>query len=135
MTKPTDREALAILASFAHEVAMGAYDEMGVNSKHALRPAAKKALECVGLISLGDVVLLSEQAFAKEAEAHADEARNFPANTCGASRHVQLIAEAILSGNPYPMLQEDPAHCAESMLATVAALWEVRTELARLNAR
>lgn len=57
-------------------------------------------------------------------------ARNFPHNTCPASRHVQLMAEALSKGREYPMLQEEPEHCAVSMLATVAALYEARTALA-----
>lgn len=52
-------------------------------------------------------------------------ARNFPSNTCPASRHVVLMARGLLTGG-YPMLSEDPAHCAESMLATVEALWKAR---------
>ena len=55
-------------------------------------------------------------------------ARNFPANTCAASRHVYLMAEALAKGKPYPMLTEEPEHCASSMLAVVAALWEMRTK-------
>lgn len=59
-----------------------------------------------------------------------DNARDFPANTCPASRHVQQIAEGLMSGK-YPMLAEEPRHCAESMLATVRALWEARRDAAR----
>lgn len=57
------------------------------------------------------------------------KARNFPANTCGASRHAQMIGEALVSGRPYPMLTEEARHCGMSILATVAALYEARTEL------
>jgi hypothetical protein len=65
--------------------------------------------------------------------AAADKARQFPTNTCGASRHVQLIAEQLLE---YGALSgADPDHVAESLLATVAALWAARTELAALQAR
>ena len=62
-------------------------------------------------------------------------ARNFPENTCPASRHTQIIGEALLKGRLYPMLADEPKHCAESMLHTVVALYETRTELARLRAR
>lgn len=55
--------------------------------------------------------------------------RDFPSNTCGASRHAQIIAEALLKRDPYPMLTEEPEHCGESIAATVEALWKVRTEL------
>lgn len=57
-------------------------------------------------------------------------ARNFPDNTCPASRHVQMIGEALAKGKPYPMLTEEPEHCAGSLLAVVAALYEARTKLA-----
>lgn len=63
-----------------------------------------------------------------------DQARNFPVNTCGASRHVAMIADALADGHQYAMLEEEPAHCAGSMFATVAALWEARTEIERLLA-
>lgn len=59
-------------------------------------------------------------------------ARNFPHNTCPSSRHVQMMAEGLLRGG-YPMLQEEPEHCAVSMLATVEALYKARTELARIK--
>ena len=63
------------------------------------------------------------------------KARNFPANTCPASRHVYIMADRLSRSGVYPMLTEEPKHCAESMLATVAALWEARTELAKLKAK
>lgn len=56
------------------------------------------------------------------------EARNFPANTCPASRHLQMIADGLLSKRGYPMLQEEPQHCAEAMLSVLASLWELRTK-------
>ena len=60
-----------------------------------------------------------------------NDARDFPANTCGASRHAAMIAEALCSGEDYPMLAEEPDHCGESIAATGAALWECRTKLAQ----
>lgn len=60
--------------------------------------------------------------------------RNFPANTCPASRHLQMIAEGMVTKRGYPMLQEEPEHCAITMLAVVNALYKTRTELARLKA-
>jgi hypothetical protein len=63
-----------------------------------------------------------------------DDARDFPANTCGASRHAAMIAEALCSGDDYPMLAEEPDHCGGSIAATVAALWECRTKLAQQDA-
>lgn len=62
-----------------------------------------------------------------------DRARNFPANTCGSSRHLHIMAEALL-GRGYPMLTEEPRHCAESILSVLESLWKARTELARLKA-
>lgn len=61
--------------------------------------------------------------------------RNFPFNTCPASRHVQMIAEFLAHGKPYPMLQEEPEHCAGSMLSTVASLYAARTEITKLKDR
>ena len=43
-----------------------------------------------------------------------NRARNFPTNTCPASRHLHLMAEAIAAGREYPMEQ----NCAGSMLST-----------------
>lgn len=64
-----------------------------------------------------------------------NHARNFPVNTCGASRHVAAMGEALAAGRPYLMLAEDPKYCAGSMLATVAALWEARLEIAQLKSQ
>jgi hypothetical protein len=62
-----------------------------------------------------------------------NRARRFPFNTCGASRHVHMMADAIASGRGYPMLAEEPEHCAVSLYAVLEALWKARTELARLR--
>lgn len=64
-----------------------------------------------------------------------DKARSFPTNTCPYSRHAQMIGEALLREKPYPMLQEEPDHCGGSILATVLALYEARTERDRLKAK
>jgi hypothetical protein len=56
-----------------------------------------------------------------------DKARKFPTNTCPASRHLHMMAECLLKGG-YPMLQEEPDHCAESILAVLESLWEARTK-------
>jgi hypothetical protein len=62
-------------------------------------------------------------------------ARNFPANTCSASRHTQRIAEVLLAGRHRPhMLEDDPQHCGESLAATVEALWKMRTAALRMLA-
>ena len=55
-----------------------------------------------------------------------DAARRFPTNTCPASRHAQMIAEALIRGETYAMLKEEPAFCGVSIAMTVAALWDLR---------
>ena len=63
-----------------------------------------------------------------------NRARDFPKNTCSASRHLHLIANCMAAGKTPPMLNEEPQHCAFSMLYVLEALWKARTELGRLNA-
>ena len=65
--------------------------------------------------------------------AEMDAARDFPANTCPASRHAQMIAEALIRGKPYAMLTEEPEHCGESIAAVVTALYEARSKLKQLE--
>lgn len=60
-------------------------------------------------------------------------ARRFPQNTCPASRHAQLIAEALAGGQDYPMLREEPGHVAGSIASVVADLYAARTMLDRLG--
>lgn len=63
------------------------------------------------------------------------EAARVCGHTCSASRHVQQLADELgRYGRSYAIL-DDPLECAESMLATVAALWEARSELAALKGR
>lgn len=64
----------------------------------------------------------------------ATRAKRFPHNTCPASRHLHLMAQRLAAGKPYPMLADEPQHCAETMLSVLASLWEARTELAKLKA-
>lgn len=63
-----------------------------------------------------------------------EQARNFPENTCPASRHLYMMADYLSKGEPYQMLADEPLHCAETMLAVLGSLWKARTELAKLNA-
>lgn len=63
-----------------------------------------------------------------------EAARSFPTNTCSASRHAEQIGAALLCSMPYPMLDEDSKHCGESILSTVASLYEARAEIDRLRA-
>lgn len=68
-----------------------------------------------------------------------NKARNFPDNTCPASRHLHIMADALSKRKGdalrYPMLQEEPEHCAEAIYAVLASLWEARTELAKLKGK
>jgi hypothetical protein len=59
--------------------------------------------------------------------------RNFPVGTCPSSRHLHLMADGLLSKRGYPMLQEEPEHCAESILWVLLSLWEARAELLKLK--
>ena len=59
--------------------------------------------------------------------------RDFPNNTCPASRHVQIIAEALAETGSYPMLNEDPKHCATSMASVLSSLYAARTFLQNLG--
>lgn len=73
------------------------------------------------------------QARLKNLRRRVNAARKFPDNTCVESRHLQLIAEHMATGKAYPMLQEEPGHCAETMLSVLESLWKARTDLARLK--
>lgn len=64
----------------------------------------------------------------------ANKARDFPANTCPASRHLQDMADSLARYGDYPMFEEDPRHCAESIYAVIAALWATRKLLSEFSA-
>lgn len=70
-------------------------------------------------------------AWLAERRAEAEAARDFPNNTCPASRHLQTMADALADSGRYPMAQEDPAHVAGSIYAVLASLWEARSALAK----
>lgn len=53
--------------------------------------------------------------------------------TCPASRHVHIMAEALLKPRGYPMLAEEPEHCAGSMLSVLESLWKARAQLAKFR--
>lgn len=57
-----------------------------------------------------------------------NRARRFPTNTCPASRHLHMIADALAGGHKYHMLDEEPEHCAETMYAVLESLWKLRTK-------
>lgn len=56
--------------------------------------------------------------------------RLFLPTVCEASRQTYQLGCALLRGDPYPMLQEDPQHCGESLMATVGALHQARAKVA-----
>lgn len=58
-----------------------------------------------------------------------NRARRFPSNTDPCSRHLHLMAEALCSKRGvYHMLDEEPDHCAETMLVVLHALWTLRNK-------
>ena len=65
--------------------------------------------------------------------ARMNAAEDFPHNTCPASRIAAGVAEALMTGRPYPMLTEEQRLCGEMIAATVASLWELRTEVALMK--
>lgn len=66
----------------------------------------------------------------------AQRARNFPTNTCGASRHVLQMAEILASKRRKADISAwDAEHIASSLASVVASLWQARTKIARLEAR
>lgn len=50
----------------------------------------------------------------------------YAGETCSASRHVLAMAADILRDGHCQHIVDEPKHCAESMLATVEALWAAR---------
>jgi hypothetical protein len=63
-------------------------------------------------------------------------ARRFPDNTCPASRHLHLIADALASRGRKVPIEEcwEPEHMAGTMYAVLESLWKARTKLAKLEA-
>lgn len=80
-------------------------------------------------------VPLSDEWFAKKSHSieSMQDARDFMVNTCPASRHVQIMAENLHKTGSDPMLQEDPAHCAESLASVVSSLYQARSFLIKLG--
>jgi len=58
-----------------------------------------------------------------------EKARDFPHNTTPAARHVQMIAETLAKGEKYAMIDEDPKHVAESLVAVVTGFYEMAIAL------
>jgi len=94
-------------------------------------PAREQALSIMrGLAEDAEPEHSSQNIAIKLLRDRVELARKFPTNTCPASRHLHLIAEHLASGKPYPMLQEEPEHCAETMLSVLESLWNARNKLA-----
>jgi len=57
-------------------------------------------------------------------------ARNFPWNTCPSSRHLVLVADQLSAKGKRHNVEEcwDREHIAQSIYATVAALWRIRSQ-------
>lgn len=74
-----------------------------------------------------------EYEMAESPRKRAERVRDFPTNTCGASRHLHnvasLIADDAVDGDWCICTHEDPEHVAESIFSTIASLWEARTAL------
>ena len=64
-----------------------------------------------------------------ERRKYAAEARDFPYNTCPASRHLEMIADALVDQGSYPMISEDPRHVAGSIYGALGSLWGARSDL------
>lgn len=62
-----------------------------------------------------------------------NRARQFPINTCPASRHVHMIGEALIRGKKYHMIDEEPEHVGGSLLSVVESLFKARTEIDKLR--
>ena len=62
-----------------------------------------------------------------------DRAREFGVNTCPASRHLHGIALSLAAGREYPMLTEEPEHCAGTMLSVLESLWKARLRIKKLE--
>lgn len=65
----------------------------------------------------------------------ANKARNFPHNTCPASRHLQMIADALVSKRRKCPIEDcwDAEHLASTMYSVCASLWRARTQLRALD--
>lgn len=62
----------------------------------------------------------------------ARRARNFPDNTCPASRHVHLIADQLMQKRRCNVEEcWDAEHIASSLYSVLESLWKARTKLAK----
>jgi len=65
----------------------------------------------------------SERRYIKELRKELAALRQFPTNTTPASRHLEIIADALAVGEPYAMLTEDPKHCAITMYSVLIGFY------------
>ena len=68
----------------------------------------------------------AERAQLRAAQRRTIKARDFPAHTCGASRHLHVIADVLATGEIPQSLKDEPEHVAVSIYAVLADLWERR---------
>jgi hypothetical protein len=59
-------------------------------------------------------------------------ARQFPINTCAASRLVESVGRALVRDGRSALIQDDPREIGEMMLWTVLALWRARDAQGRV---
>lgn len=62
-----------------------------------------------------------------------NRAKNFPVNTCPASRHVHIMANNLTRYGKDYLLDTEPEHCAGSLYSVLESLWKARTELSKLR--
>ena len=65
------------------------------------------------------------------ARKYANKWRDFPENTCPASRHLHWIADELADGRVPLMVEVEPQRIAGSIYATIGSLWKARTQLKR----
>jgi hypothetical protein len=76
-----------------------------------------------------------DKALLKKLRCRVSKARDFPKHTCPASRHLHIMADCLTKKGGYPMLTEEPDHCAITLYSVLASLWEARKELTKLKAK
>jgi len=70
----------------------------------------------------------------REIKATAERERaRAPLVTCPSSRHAHIMADALWTRGEYPMFTEEPKHCAETLYAVIASLWEARHRIIELE--
>lgn len=75
----------------------------------------------------------ADKALLKSLRLRVNKARDFPKHTCPASRHLHIMADCLTKKGGYPMLTEEPVHCAITLYAVLESLWVGRKEIERLH--